>query len=118
MRCSRGRISLSSNNEWDELLDFLADLLASIVIEVIIRLAVLTFEAIDAWFQERANQTKIDDLAFTLKQEMKKGYTVYQGFFDQAAGTVDKTKVRKVKAKGLDAKTADLHSKSNLVIYQ
>jgi hypothetical protein len=67
---------LSSNRDRDELQDIIAEVLAIIVIKVVIALLVLTFEAIGTWFNERVNQIRTEDLAFTLtKRTTTKGMT-------------------------------------------
>lgn len=97
------------------MIEIIAAALAYAVFQAIITVAVLLISAVVTWFVERANEMSENDIAFTLKQEMAQGYTVYQGIFNQSSGHLGK--VRKIKASQLDSDLRRAHAQNNLVVY-
>jgi len=105
--------SSSSNN------DFRRELLATaavMVVEVVVRLAILTCAIVIDWFRSPQNQMTRSDIAFTLKNELQGEFAVVQGIFDTSNGIVKSS--RQINASRVDGEMAQLHRDTNLVIYQ
>lgn len=90
--------------------------LAYVVVQVVIAVVLLAMAAVLEWFMEiGADELDDDQIAFTLKQELSNGYTVYQGMFDKSANKMGS--VRRIKAEKLDSELQRAHAHDNLVVY-
>ena len=93
-------------------------ILAAAVGLTIFVLTMIYYHDIIEWFQSREDLVgrDKDNIAFTIKQRLKKGqYKVVQGVFNKGTDRVVTGKV--MKSKKLDRKLADVHESDDLAIY-
>ncbi len=88
------------------------------VIALIIALTFLTYQLILDWFLENEElvQSDMDNIAVTVKELFETGnYVIVQGVFNTRANKV--VAGRKIQAKKVDDKVAELHRDQILVVY-
>ena len=98
------------------MLELILAALAAVVIDVVVTVAILAFVSVVQWFLDLQENMDENDLAFTIKQELKSGnYTVYQGVFDKSTDKIKKA--RRINTNKLDTRLAEAHADDNLVVY-
>lgn len=98
------------------MLEMILTALAVVIIEFVVNVAILAFAAVVQWFLNLGPAITENDVAFTLKQEVKNGrYTMFQGVLNRE--THELGRVRRIEAQGLDARLTEAHERTPLVLY-